>query len=141
MSVLRSKSTYPAFRRKLDNFHLTEQSIPLISIAFSFSDLFINPIIEPFSDKIVNNKIFSPSLLIFGITGDECIYARDLQILLLFRIIQEIKSTPFGVFNIRIISDICNEKGYIKALRYKIDIDNVEKVLFPFLYNSLAVIL
>jgi MFS family permease len=58
------------------------------------------------ADRVGRKKIFVPSLVLFGIAGTDCAFARDFNLLLWFLFLQGIGAASLHSLTIALISDL-----------------------------------
>src|SRR4028118_1304006 len=71
----------PAFPKIIQALHVPPQKIGLLISIFSFPSLALGPIVGVIADRFGRKKILVPSLVLFGMAGTACAFARDFNLL------------------------------------------------------------
>jgi MFS family permease len=88
MAVLGVSSITPALPEIRDTFGVTSGQVGLLITVFTLPGVALTPVLGVLSDRHGRRKILVPALLLFGITGGLCAFARGFELLLALRLMQ-----------------------------------------------------
>ena len=91
------------------------------------------------ADRVGKKKILVPSLILFGIAGTACAFARDFNLLLLFLFLQGIGAASLHSLIIALISDLYSGTRRTTAIGYNTSIINASAAIYSILGGALAV--
>jgi MFS family permease len=123
---------YPGIKR-------TPQKIGLLISVFSFPSLVLGPIVGVLADRVGRKKILVPSLVLFGIAGTACAFARDFNLLLWFLFLQGIGAASLHSLTIALISDLYSGVRRTTAIGYNTSIITASKAIYSIIGGALAV--
>ncbi len=110
----------------------------LISV-FSFPSLVLGPLVGVLADRVGRKKILVPSLVLFGIAGTACAFARDFNLLLWFLFLQGIGGASLHTLTIALISDLYSGTRRTTAIGYNTSIITASMAIYSILGGALAV--
>ncbi|MCK4900009.1 MAG: MFS transporter [Anaerolineales bacterium] len=139
MAILGVSSITPAFPKIVESFGIPPQKVGLLIIYFTLPGIIIAPILGIFADRYGRKIILVPSLMIFGIAGTLCAFARDFNSLLILRIIQGMGAASLGFLNITIIGDLYSGKQRGTAMGYNASVLSIGAATFPVVGGILAI--
>ncbi|MEH1888101.1 MAG: MFS transporter [Nostoc sp.] len=92
---------------------------------YTLPSLFLGPIIGVLADRWGRKIIIVPSLFLFGIAGTACTFARDFNLLLWLRLLQEIGAASLLSLSITLIGDFYTGDRRSTAMGYNASISSV----------------
>ena len=138
LSVMGAASITPALPVIAKELAIPKESIGIIITSFSLPSVFISPIIGMLSDRLGRKMFLVPSLLLFGLSGGLCMFARSLKIMLSLRLIQGLGAAVISTLNVTIISDLYDGKKRTEALGYYASTIAIGLGLLPVVGGALA---
>jgi len=139
-AVLGVASITPAFPRMERDLHISAQDIGLLITVFTLPGVILTPILGVLADRIGRKKILIPALLLFGVAGTSCFFARDFQLLLVFRFLQGIGAASLGSLNVTIIGDLFEGHDRAAAMGYNASVLSIGTASYPAIGGALATI-
>jgi MFS transporter, ACDE family, multidrug resistance protein len=106
MAVLGVSSITPALPEIRDAFGVTSGQVGLLITVFTVPGVALTPVLGVLSDRYGRRKILVPALLLFGIAGGLCAFARGFELLLALRLLQGMGAAALGTLNVTVIGDI-----------------------------------
>jgi MFS transporter, ACDE family, multidrug resistance protein len=85
MAVLGTSSITPAFPTIVKELGVSSGQVGLLITFFTLPGIVMTPVLGVLSDRYGRKKILVPALLLFGLAGGACAFARSFDILLAFR--------------------------------------------------------
>lgn len=82
MAVLGVSSITPALPEIRDAFGVTSAQVGLLITVFTLPGIALTPVLGVLSDRHGRRKILVPALLLFGLAGGICAFARSFELLL-----------------------------------------------------------
>jgi MFS family permease len=92
------------------------------------------------ADRVGKKKILVPSLVLFGIAGTACAFARDFNLLLLFLFLQGIGGASLHSLTIALISDLYSGTIRTTAIGYNTSIITASMAIYSIIGGALAVL-
>ena len=118
MAVLGVSSITPALPEIRDVFGVTSAQVGLLITIFTLPGIALTPVLGVLSDRHGRRKILIPALLLFGIAGGLCAFARSFELLLALRLLQGMGAAALGTLNVTVIGDIFTGHERSAALGY-----------------------
>jgi MFS transporter, ACDE family, multidrug resistance protein len=138
MAVLGVSSVTPAFPRIRDALGVTSTEVGLLITIFTLPGIFLTPVLGVLSDRHGRKKILTPALLLFGVAGGACVFARDFELLLLLRFLQGMGAAALGTLNVTIIGDIYSGRERSAAMGYNSSVLSIGTASYPGIGGLLA---
>jgi MFS family permease len=138
MAVLRVGSVAPAFPDIGRAFHVSSDSVSLLTTAFALPSVFLTPILGILADHWGRKRVLFPSLMLFGLAGGACALARDFELLLALRFLHGIGAASLSMLNITLAADLYEGRVRTTAMRYNAMVRGGGAALFPLLGGVLA---
>lgn len=138
MAVLGVASVTPAFPKLAQVLNLSPGNTGLLITVFTLPTLVLGPIIGVLADRLGRKKILVPSLLLFGIAGIACAFARNFNLLLLFRFLQGIGAASLLSLSITLIGDLYKGERRTEAMGYNASVSSIGTALYPTISGALA---
>jgi MFS family permease len=132
-------SVPPAFPKIIQALHVPPQKIGLLISVFSLPSLVLGPVVGVLADRVGRKKILVPSLVLFGIAGTACAFARDFNLLLWFLFLQGIGGAALHSLTIALISDLYSGTRRTTAIGYNTSIINASTAIYSIIGGALAV--
>jgi predicted MFS family arabinose efflux permease len=132
-------SVPPAFPKIIQALNVPPQKIGLLISVFSFPSLVLGPLVGVLADRVGRKKILVPSLILFGIAGTACAFARDFNLLLWFLFLQGIGAASLHSLTIALISDLYSGVRRTTAIGYNTSIITASMAIYSIIGGALAV--
>lgn len=130
----------PAFPKIIQALNVPSQKIGLLISVFSLPSLVLAPVVGVLADRFGRKKILVPSLILFGIAGTACAFARDFNVLLFFCFLQGIGGASLHSLTIALISDLYSGTRRTTAIGYNTSIINASTATYSIIGGALAVL-
>ncbi len=140
IAVLGVSSVTPAFPKLAQALNINPKNIGLLVTAFTLPTLVLGPIIGVLADRLGRKKIIVPSLLLFGIAGTACAFARDFNLLLLLRLLQGIGAASLLSLSVTLIGDLYAGDRRTTAMGYNASVTSIGTAIYPTVGGALATI-
>jgi len=140
MAVLGVSSITPAFPMITQELKISPQAVGLLITVFTFPGVLLTPFLGILADRLGRKKILVPSLMLFGIAGGACAFARDFNLLLALRLFQGVGASSLGSLNVTIISDLYSGEERITAIGYNASVLSLGAASYPAIGGALAMI-
>jgi ACDE family multidrug resistance protein len=131
MAVLGVSSVTPAFPRIRDALGVTSTEVGLLITIFTLPGIFLTPVLGVLSDRHGRKKILTPALLLFGVAGGACVFARNFELLVLLRFLQGMGAAALGTLNVTIIGDIYSGRERSAAMGYNSSVLSIGTASYP----------
>jgi len=138
MAVLGVASITPAFPRMVKALNTSPESIGLLITVFTLPGVLLTPVLGVLADRFGRKKILVPSLMLFGIAGGACFFARDFNLLLSLRFLQGIGAASLGSLNVTIIGDLYKGRERAAAMGYNASVLSIGTASYPAIGGALA---
>ena len=130
----------PAFPRIVQELNISTQDVGLLITVFAFPSVILSLILGVLADRFGRKKILVPSLMLFGIAGGACAFARDFNLLLALRFVQGIGAASLLFLTITIIGDLFSGKERTAAMGYYASVLSVGTASYPVIGGALAML-
>jgi MFS transporter, ACDE family, multidrug resistance protein len=131
MAVLGVSSITPALPEIRDAFGITSGQVGLLITVFTLPGVALTPVLGVLSDRHGRRKILVPALLLFGVAGGLCAFARGFELLLGLRLLQGMGAAALGTLNVTVIGDIFTGHERSAALGYNSSVLSVGTASYP----------
>ena len=131
MAVLGVSSITPAFPRIRDALGISTGEVGLLITVFTLPGIFLAPVLGVLSDRHGRRKILTPALLLFGIAGGLCAFARSFELLLVLRFFQGMGAGALGTLNVTVIGDIYSGRERSAAMGYNSSVLSIGTAGYP----------
>ncbi len=138
MAVLGVASVTPAFPGLRQALNVSAQNLSWLVAVFTLPTVVLGPIIGILADRIGRKKILVPSLLLFGIAGAACAFARDFNLLLLLRFLQGIGAASLLSLSVTLIGDLYTGARRATAMGYNASVSSIGTATYPTIGGALA---
>lgn len=138
MAVLGVSSITPAFPRIRDALGISTGEVGLLITVFTLPGIFLAPVLGVLSDRHGRKKILMPALLLFGIAGGLCTFARSFELLLVLRLFQGMGAGALGTLNVTVIGDIYSGRERSAAMGYNSSVLSIGTAGYPAIGGLLA---
>src|SRR5919107_97861 len=98
----------------------------------------MTPLLGVLSDRYGRKKILVPALLLLGLAGGACAFARDFNVLLALRFFQGMGAAALGTLNVTVIGDIYDGRERSSALGYNSSVLSAGTASYPAIGGLLA---
>jgi ACDE family multidrug resistance protein len=140
MAVLGVSSISPALPEVRDAFGVTSGQVGLLITVFTLPGVALTPVLGVLSDRHGRRKILVPALLLFGVAGGLCAFARSFELLLALRLLQGMGAGALGTLNVTVIGDIFTGHERSAALGYNSSVLSVGTASYPAIGGALAAV-
>jgi MFS transporter, ACDE family, multidrug resistance protein len=138
MAVLGVSSITPALPEIRDAFGVTSAQVGLLITVFTLPGVALTPVLGVLSDRHGRRRILVPALLLFGVAGGLCAFARSFELLLALRLMQGMGAAALGTLNVTVIGDIFTGHERSTALGYNSSVLSVGTAGYPAIGGALA---
>jgi MFS family permease len=138
IAILGVASVTPAFPKLAQALNVPPENIGLLVTAFTFPTVVLGPVLGILADRLGRKKILVPSLILFGIAGAACAFARDFNLLLLLRFLQGIGAASLLSLSITLIGDLYAGDRRTTAMGYNASVSSIGTALYPTIGGTLA---
>lgn len=140
MAIMGVASLTPAFPQIINHFKISAQQIGLLITFFTLPGIFLAPIMGVLADRYGRKTILIPSILLFGIGGFLCVFARTYDLLLAFRFLEGIGAASLGSINITLIGDLYSGNKRARAMGYNSSVLSIGTASYPAIGGALATV-
>lgn len=140
IAILGVSSVTPAFPKLAEALDVPPESIGLLVTVFTFPTVVLGPVLGILADRLGRKKILVPSLILFGIAGTACTFARDFNLLLLLRFLQGIGAASLLSLSITLIGDLYAGDRRTTAMGYNASVSSTGTALYPTIGGTLALV-
>jgi MFS transporter, ACDE family, multidrug resistance protein len=138
MAVLGTSSVTPAFPTIVRELGVSSGQVGLLITVFTLPGIVMTPVLGVLSDRYGRKKILVPALLLFGLAGGACAFARSFDLLLTLRFFQGMGAAALGTLNVTVIGDIYDGRERSAALGYNSSVLSVGTASYPAIGGLLA---
>lgn len=138
MAVLGVSSITPVFPQMMRELNLTDKQVALLITVFTLPGAVLTPFLGIAADRFGRKRILLPSLLLFGVAGGACGFARDYTALLLLRFLQGIGGAALGSLNTTIIGDLYEGLQRVRTMGLNASVLSIGTAFYPLIGGSLA---
>jgi MFS transporter, ACDE family, multidrug resistance protein len=138
MAVLGTSSITPAFPTIVRELGVSSGQVGLLITVFTLPGILMTPVLGILSDRYGRKKILVPALLLFGLAGGTCAFARSFDVLLALRFFQGVGAAALGTLNVTVIGDIYEGRERSSALGYNSSVLSVGTASYPAIGGLLA---
>lgn len=138
MAVLGVSSITPAFPKIVQELGISSQAVGLLITVFTFPGVVLAPVLGVLADRFGRRKILVPTLMLFGIAGGACAFARDFNLLLMLRFFQGIGAASLSSLNVTLIGDLYSGKECTAAMGYNASVLSIGTASYPAIGGALA---
>lgn len=140
ISILGVSSITPAFPKLAEALDVSPEKIGLLVTVFTFPTMVLGPGLGILADRLGRKTILVPSLILFGIAGTACAFARDFNLLLLLRFLQGIGAASLLSLSITVIGDLFTGDRRTTAMGYNASVSSIGTASYPIIGGALAVL-
>ena len=138
MAVLGTSSVTPAFPAIVRELGVSSGQVGLLITVFTLPGIFLTPVLGVLSDRYGRKKILVPALILFGLAGGACAFARSFDLLLALRLFQGMGAAALGTLNVTVIGDIYGGRERSAALGYNSSVLSIGTASYPAIGGLLA---
>lgn len=138
MAVLGTSSVTPAFPTIVRELGVSSGQVGLLITVFTLPGIVMTPVLGVLSDRYGRKKILVPALLLFGLAGGTCAFARSFDLLLTLRFCQGLGAAALGTLNVTVIGDIYGGRERSAALGYNSSVLSIGTASYPAIGGLLA---
>ena len=138
MAVLGTSSVTPAFPAIVRELGVSSGQVGLLITVFTLPGILLTPVLGLLSDRYGRKKILVPALILFGLAGGACAFARSFDLLLALRLFQGMGAAALGTLNVTVIGDIYGGRERSAALGYNSSVLSIGTASYPAIGGLLA---
>ncbi len=138
MSVLGVALIAPAFPRMAEVLGVSKVKIGFLITAFTLPGVFLAPVLGVLSDHYGRKKLTVASLLLFGLAGGACGFARDFNTLIVLRVIQGVGGAGLASLATTLIGDLYEGPERAEAMGYNASALSIGTSSYPLIGGALA---
>lgn len=138
VAVMGVASITPAFPEVIRYFKITAHQVGLLIVAFTLPGIALTPLTGILADRLGRKVILIPSLVVFGLAGVACFFARDFYWLLVLRFVQGVGASSLASINITLIGDLFTGEKRVAAMGYNASILSIGTASYPALGGLLT---
>ncbi len=139
-AVMGVTSIAPAFPQMKEYFSISKEQVGWLVAIFTLPGIVITPFMGILADRIGRKSILVPSLILFGLAGFTCMFTRNFNTLLGFRLIQGIGAASLGSLNVTIIGDLYSGNRRATAMGYNASVLSLGTASYPAIGGALAIL-
>lgn len=140
MAVLGVASITPAFPTIARDLNISAQQVGLLITVFTLPGVILTPILGVLADRYGRKKIVIPALLLFGLAGGACFFARDFRLLLILRFFQGMGGGSLGSINTTLIGDLYHGNERATAMGLTTSVLSIGTASYPLIGGALTVL-
>jgi ACDE family multidrug resistance protein len=137
LGVASITTALPKIAQQLD---ISAQAVGALLTVFTFPGVLLTPILGVLADQLGRKKVLVPSLMLFGIAGAGCAFAREFGLLLVLRFLQGVGAASLGWLTVTIIGDLYSGAERITAIGYNASVVGISAATYPTIGGALAII-
>jgi len=138
LGVMGVSSITPALPKVVTAFGLREAEVGLLITAFTLPGVFLTPVAGVLADRLGRKRVLIPALVVFGLAGGFCAFARSLDVLLVLRVLQGAAAAPLGSLSTTLIGDLWEGPARARAMGYNASVLSIGTAAYPLLGGALA---
>lgn len=138
MAVLGVASITPAFPTIARDLNISAQKVGLLITVFTLPGALLVPVLGVLADRYGRKKIVIPALMLFGVAGGACYFARDFNVLLILRFFQGMGGSSLGSINTTLIGDLYEGHERADAMGYNASVLSMGTASYPLIGGALA---
>lgn len=138
IAVIGVASVTPAFPGLAKALEVAPKNLGLLVTVFTFPAVILGPVIGVLADRLGRKKIIVPSLLLFGIAGTACGFARNFELLLWLRFLQGIGAASLLSLSITLIGDLYKGNRRTEAMGFNASITSIGTATYPTIGGAFA---
>ena len=140
MAMLGVASVTPAFPSVAAALDIAPRSVALLVSAFTVPGVLLTPLLGVLADRLGRKPVLVPSLVLFGLAGSACGFARSFEVLVVLRLLQGAGAAALGAINVTLIGDLYSGRRRTEALGYNAAVLSVGTAAYPAIGGALATI-
>lgn len=140
MAVMGVATITPAFPAIAGELNISAQKVGLLITVFTLPGVFLTPVLGVLADRYGRKKIVIPALMLFGVAGTACFFARDFNVLLLLRFFQGMGGGSLGSINTTLIGDLYDGNERAAAMGYNASVLSMGTASYPLIGGALTVL-
>lgn len=140
MAIMGVSSITPAFPEMIKDLGISTHTVGLLITAFTLPGVVLTPVLGVLADQWGRRRILIPALVLFGIAGFLCTFARNFHLLLLLRFFQGIGGASLNSLNVTIIGDLYSGHERATAMGYNASILSIGTGSYPIVGGALAIL-
>ena len=140
LAVMGVASITPAFPAIAHHFNIEYRKIGYLITVFTLPGIVLTPVLGILADRFGRKTILVPALFLFALSGFACSFAKDYNVLLLFRFFQGIGGASLGSLNVTLIGDIFSKDERPAAMGYNASVLSIGTAAYPAIGGGLAML-
>lgn len=140
MAMLGVASVTPAFPEVSAALGIRPQAVGLLVSAFTVPGVLLTPFLGILADRYGRKITLVPSLLVFGLAGAACGFARDFELLVALRFVQGMGAAALGAINVTLIGDLFEGPRRATAYGYNAGVLSIGTAVYPAVGGALTMV-
>jgi len=140
MSIMGISLIAPTLPVMADALVIPKEKIGLVITAFTLPGIMLAFFIGVLADRYGRKQVLAPSLAIFGLAGAACFFAKDIETLLVLRLIQGIGASGLVLLSTVLIGDIFHGIDRAKAIGENASVLSIGSAISPLVGGVFATI-
>ncbi|HZD59335.1 MAG TPA: MFS transporter [Anaerolineae bacterium] len=138
MSIMGISLIAPTLSAMASELHIPKESIGLVITSFTVPGILLAFIIGMLADRYGRKQILAPSLTLFGIAGAACFFAKNIEMLLLLRILQGVGASGLVLLSTVLIGDIFHGIDRATAMGENASVLSIGSSISPLIGGAFA---
>jgi MFS family permease len=140
MAVLGVSSIAPALPRIAETLGVTASHVGLLVTAFTLPGVVLTTVAGILADRYGRLRVLMPGLCIFSIAGVACVFATDLRVLIVLRVLQGTGASAIGSINVTLIGDLFVDRQRTTAMGLNASVLSIGTATYPAIGGALAML-
>ena len=121
----------PVLPKLVDVFGIQKEEVIMLITAFTLPGVLFAPFLGILADRFGRKQVLVPALILFGIAGASCGFARDFHVLLFFRLLQGIGGSALFTLNNTLIGDLFPGRTRFLAMGLNASLVSLAAAIYP----------
>jgi len=121
----------PILPKLVDIFGIQKEEVILLITAFTLPGVLFAPFLGILADRFGRKQVLVPALILFGVAGAACGFARDFHLLLFFRFLQGIGGSALFTLNNTLIGDLFPGRTRFLAMGLNASVISLAAAIYP----------
>jgi MFS family permease len=140
MAVLGVSSIAPALPRIAETLGVTASHVGLLVTAFTLPGVILTTFAGILADRYGRLRVLLPGLCIFSIAGVACVFATNLPVLIVLRVLQGTGASAIGSINVTLIGDLFVDRQRTTAMGLNASVLSIGTATYPAVGGALAML-
>ena len=140
MAVLGVSSIAPALPRIAAALDVSAGEVGLLVTAFTLPGVILTTFAGILADRYGRLRVLLPGLVVFAIAGVACVFAANLPLLIVLRVVQGIGASAIGSINVTLIGDLFVDRQRTAAMGLNASVLSIGTATYPAIGGALAMV-